>query len=120
MLQSGVDGAITAGIMGGVSAGLGKSINIYNKLKNGQQPTANEYKEAFNEQREKGIDVDENVQNEFKNRINESIQETKSKYTQSTDHNNISNQTNTQKGIANRLNEIVKMINIYHKKINKQ
>ena len=108
MLQSGVDGAITAGIMGGVSAGLGKSINIYNKLKNGQQPTANEYKEAFNEQREKGIDVDENVQNEFKNRINESIQETKSKYTQSTDHNNISNQTNTQKGIANRLNEIVK------------
>lgn len=65
MLQSGIDGAITAGIMGGVSAGLGKSINIYNKLKNGQQPTA-------------------------------------------TDHNNISNQTNTQKGIANRLNEIVK------------
>lgn len=108
MLQSGVDGAITAGIMGGVSAGLGKSINIYNKLKNGQQPTANEYKEAFNEQREKGIDVDENVQNEFKNRINKSIQETKSKYTQSTDHNNISNQTNTQQGIANRLNEIVK------------
>ena len=108
MLQSGIDGAITAGIMGGVSAGLGKSINIYNKLKNGQQPTANEYKEAFNEQREKGIDVDENVQNEFKNRINKSIQETKSKYMQSTDHNNISNQTNTQQGIANRLNEIVK------------
>lgn len=108
MLQSGIDGAITAGIMGGVSAGLGKSINIYNKLKNGQQPTANEYKEAFNEQREKGIDVDENVQNEFKNRINNSIQETKSKYMQSTDHNNISNQTNTQQGIANRLNEIVK------------
>lgn len=108
MLQSGIDGAITAGIMGGVSAGLGKSINIYNKLKNGQQPTANEYKEAFNEQREKGIDVDENVQNEFKNRINKSIQETNSKYMQSTDHNNISNQTNTQQGIANRLNEIVK------------
>lgn len=108
MLQSGIDGAITAGIMGGVSAGLGKSINIYNKLKNGQQPTANEYKEAFNEQREKGIDVDENVQNEFKNRINKSIQETKSKYMQSTDHNNINNQTNTQQGIANRLNEIVK------------
>lgn len=108
MLQSGIDGAITAGIMGGVSAGLGKSINIYNKLKNGQQPTANEYKEAFNEQKEKGIDVDENVQNEFKNRINKSIQETKSKYMQSTDHNNISNQTNTQQGIANRLNEIVK------------
>lgn len=108
MLQSGIDGAITAGIMGGVSAGLGKSINIYNKLKNGQQPTANEYKEAFNEQREKGIDVDENVQNEFKNRINKSIQETKSKYMQSTDRNNINNQTNTQQGIANRLNEIVK------------
>ena len=108
MLQSGIDGAITAGIMGGVSAGLGKSINIYNKLKNGQQPTANEYKEAFNEQREKGIDVDENVQNEFKNRINKSIQEAKSKYMQSTDRNNINNQTNTQQGIANRLNEIVK------------
>lgn len=39
MLQSGIDGAITAGIMSGVSAGLGKSVNIYNKLKNNQQVT---------------------------------------------------------------------------------
>ena len=108
MLQSGFDGAITAGIMGGVSAGLGKSINVYNKLRNGQQPTVEEYKSAYTEQRENGIDVDGNVQNEFINRINKSIQETKSKYMQSTDHNNINDQTNTQQGIANRLNEIVK------------
>lgn len=98
MLQSGFDGAITAGIMGGVSAGLGKSINVYNKLKNGQQPTVNEYKEAFNEQKENGIDVDGNVQNEFKNRIKKSRQVT---------NQNTNQITNTQQNIANRLNEIV-------------
>lgn len=99
MLQAGFDGAITAGIMGGVSAGLGKSINVYNKLKNGQQPTANEYKEAFNEQREKGINVDGNVQNEFKNRIEQSRQVA---------NQNTNQITNNQQDIANRLNEIVK------------
>ena len=99
MLQSGFDGAITAGIMGGVSAGLGKSINVYNKLKNGQQPTVNEYKEAFNEQKENGIDVDGNVQNEFKKRIVQSRQVT---------NQNTNQITNTQQNIANRLNEIVK------------
>lgn len=99
MLKSGFDGAITAGIMGGVSAGLGKSINVYNKLKNGQQPTVNEYKEAFNEQKENGIDVDGNVQNEFKNRIKKLRQVT---------NQNTNQITNTQQNIANRLNEIVK------------
>lgn len=95
MLQSGFDGAITAGIMGGVSAGLGKSINVYNKLRNGQQPTANEYKSAFDEQRANGIDVDGNIQNEFKNRINQSANQ------------NANQLANTQQDIANRLNEIV-------------
>lgn len=99
MLKSGFDGAITSGIMGGVSAGLGKSINVYNKLKNGQQPTVNEYKEAFNEQKENGIDVDGNVQNEFKNRIKKLRQVT---------NQNTNQITNTQQNIANRLNEIVK------------
>lgn len=99
MLQAGFDGAITAGIMGGVSAGLGKSINVYNKLKNGQQPTANEYKEAFNEQKENGINVDGNVQNEFKNRIEQSRQVA---------NQNTNQITNNQQDIANRLNEIVK------------
>lgn len=95
MLQSGFDGAITAGIMGGVSAGLGKSINVYNKLRNGQQPTANEYKSAFDEQRANGIDVDGNIQNEFKNRINQSANQ------------NANQLANTQQDIASRLNEIV-------------
>lgn len=99
MLKSGFDGAITAGIMGGVSAGLGKSINVYNKLKNGQQPTVNEYKEAFTEQKENGIDVDGNVQNEFKKRIAQSRQVTSQ---------NTNQITNTQQDISNRLNEIVK------------
>lgn len=95
MLQSGFDGAITAGIMGGVSAGLGKSINIYNKLRNGQQPTANEYKSAFDEQRANGIDVDGNIQNEFKNRINQSANQ------------NTNQLADTQQDIASKLNEIV-------------
>lgn len=98
MLQSGFDGAITAGIMGGVSAGLGKSINVYNKLRNGQQPTANEYKSAFDEQRANGIDVDGNIQNEFKNRINQSRQGA---------NQNTNQVANTQQDIASRLNEIV-------------
>ena len=95
MLQSGFDGAITAGIMGGVSAGLGKSINVYNKLRNGQQPTANEYKSAFDEQRANGIDVDGNIQNEFKNRINQSANQ------------NTNQLADTQQDIASKLNEIV-------------
>lgn len=103
MLQSGFDGAITAGIMGGVSAGLGKSINVYNKLKNGQQPTLEEYKSAYTEQRENGIDVDGIVQAEFKSRMNQSRQNDN----KVTNTNNVNTQTNTQQDIANRLNEIV-------------
>lgn len=74
MLQSGIDGAITAGIMSGVSAGLGKSVNIYNKLRNNQQVTNNEIKGALDEARENGIDIDGLVQDEFKSRINQTIQ----------------------------------------------
>ena len=74
MLQSGLDGAITAGIMSGVSAGLGKSVNIYNKLRNNQQVTNNEVKGALDEARENGIDIDGIVQDEFKSRINQTIQ----------------------------------------------
>ena len=72
MLKSGFDGAITAGIMGGVSAGLGKSINVYNKLKNGQQPTVNEYKEA-----NQNTNQITNTQQNIANRLNEIVKNDK-------------------------------------------
>lgn len=104
MLQAGFDGAITAGIMGGVSAGLGASVNVYNKLTNNENVTTKEIKTALDEARNNGIDVDGMIQDEFKNRINQSKQNTN----QATDVNNLNTQTNTQQDIANRLNEIVK------------
>lgn len=99
MLQSGIDGAITSGIMSGVSAGLGKSVNIYNKFKNKQRVTTNEIKEAFAEQRESGIDVDGIVQEEIKKRIAQPKEDTRQNKNQI---------ATSQQDIANKLNEIVK------------
>lgn len=99
MLQSGIDGAITSGIMSGVSAGLGKSVNIYNKFKNKQRVTTNEIKEAFAEQRESGIDVDGIVQEEIKERIAQPKEDTRQNKNQI---------ATSQQDIANKLNEIVK------------
>ena len=75
MLQSGFDGAITAGIMGGVSAGLGKSISIYNKLRNGQQPTANEYNRINNNNQNDNKIT--NTQQDIANKLNEIVQKDK-------------------------------------------
>lgn len=93
MLQSGLDGAITAGIMSGVSAGLGKSVNIYNKLRNNQEITTNEIKSAFDEQRENGIDIDNITKDKFLDNIQKSQQNT----------NNISNNTNVDTTSMNLL-----------------
>lgn len=49
MLQSGFNGALMGAITNGVTYGLEKSGTIYNKIKNNQEVTSNEYKEALQE-----------------------------------------------------------------------
>lgn len=75
MLQSGIDGAITAGIMSGVSAGLGKSVNIYNKLKNNQQVTKNEIKGAQDTKQNKN--QISTSQQDIANKLNEIVKNDK-------------------------------------------
>ncbi len=49
MLESGINGALTSILMGGVSAGLGKSVNLVIKMENKEQITQKEVKDALKE-----------------------------------------------------------------------
>lgn len=49
MAESGFNGGLMGAITNGVTYGLEKSGKIYNKIKNGENVTANEYKEALQE-----------------------------------------------------------------------
>lgn len=49
MLESGINGALTSILMGGVSAGLGKSVNLVTKMENKEQITQKEVKDALKE-----------------------------------------------------------------------
>ena len=59
MLKAGFDGAVSGIILSGVSAGVGSSVRVYNKMQNGQEVTQTEITEAINDTREAGIDVDQ-------------------------------------------------------------
>ena len=58
MLQSGVDGAIVATLMGGASAGIGSSVNIINKVAKGEKVTSNDINTAKNDLQNKMTDAD--------------------------------------------------------------
>jgi len=108
MLNSAIDGALVGGIVGSASLGIGKASNLVDRMKKGYIPTSSDVRETFNEARKSGIDVDGMIQDELKNRINQSIQDSNQNGNKVNITNNMSNQTNTQQDIANRLNEIVK------------
>lgn len=52
MLESGFNGALMGAITNGVTYGLEKSANVYNKIKNKENVTIQEYKEALQENRD--------------------------------------------------------------------
>lgn len=58
MLDSGLNGAISATITNGASAGVGSAVAVTNKIKNGQQVTTQELKTAIEDTKKAGIDVD--------------------------------------------------------------
>ena len=75
MLKAGFDGAISGVILSGVTAGVGSSVRVYNKMKNGQEVTQAEITEAINDAREAGIDVDQIAVDNLKEASNIAMQE---------------------------------------------
>ena len=69
--KSAFDGAISAIILGGVSIGINGCINIYEKSKNKEKVSIPEIKNAIEEARKKGIDVDSVLVQNVQNIVNE-------------------------------------------------
>lgn len=60
MINSGIDGALSAVLLSGVSAGIGSAVNVVNKHNNGQAVTQNEIKTAMKDIQNSGkINVEE-------------------------------------------------------------
>lgn len=57
MLQSGIDGALTSIIMSGAEAGSSSCIGLAEKVRNGQTITQQEVKQAVNDAKKSGVDV---------------------------------------------------------------
>lgn len=87
MLESGFNGALMGAISNGVTYGLEKSGNVYNKIKNGENITETEYKEALQENIDKfGKDA---VENAMKKGATEVYQEINNLQQQSTQNEQI-------------------------------
>lgn len=124
MAQSGFNGALMGAISNGVTAGLSKSGQIYNKIQNGETITETEYREALQENIDEfGKDV---VKESMKNGATEVYQEINNLQPQSiqSQQNNqtqqITQQENktAQNGISEQINHnknaTKKTINVYH------
>ena len=77
-VKDGCDGAIMAGMLQLGTMGLTSPMRVYNKMKNGEKVNNQEIKTAFNEAKQKGIDVDNIVTENFgktlqQNQNNESL-----------------------------------------------
>ena len=87
MLESGFNGALMGAISNGVTFGLEKSGNVYDKIKNGENITETEYKEALQENIKKfGKNA---VENAMKNGATEVYQEINNIQQQSTQNEQI-------------------------------
>jgi hypothetical protein len=87
MLESGFNGALMGAISNGVTFGLEKSGNVYDKIKNGESITQSEYKEALQENIDKfGKDA---VENAMKKGATEVYQEINNLQQQSTQNEQI-------------------------------
>lgn len=102
MLQSGFNGALMGAISNGVTYGLEKSGEVYNKIKNGENIIPQEYKDALRE----------NISKFGRKKVEESLRKG------STDvYNELNNVINNQQNISNQSttkeqNNIVSNINI--------
>lgn len=77
-VKDGCDGAIMAGMLQLGTMGLTSPMRVYNKMKNGEKVNNQEIKTAFNEAKQKGIDVDNIIKENFgktlqQNQNNESM-----------------------------------------------
>lgn len=77
-VKDGCDGAIMAGMLQLGTMGLTSPMRVYNKMKNGEKVNNQEIKTAFNEAKQKGIDVDNIITENFgktlqQNQNNESL-----------------------------------------------
>ena len=73
MLQAGIDGALSALIMDGASAGINGSVRIVNKIRNNETVTQSEIKNAINEiNKNENIDVENTIRNEMNYQIQNS------------------------------------------------
>ena len=84
MLESGFNGALMGAISNGVTFGLEKSGNVYNKIKNGESITEAEYKEALQENIDRfGKDAVENAMKKGATEVYQEINNLKQQSTQS-------------------------------------
>lgn len=73
MLQAGIDGALSALIMDGASAGINSSIRLVNKIRNNEDITDTEIKKAIQDiNKNEDIDVENTIENEMNYQIQES------------------------------------------------
>lgn len=77
-VKDGCDGAIMAGMLQLGTMGLTSPMRVYNKMKNGEKVNNQEIKTAFNEAKQKGIDIDNIITENFgktlqQNQNNESL-----------------------------------------------
>ena len=109
MLESGIDGALVAMIVGGASAGVGSSVNIVNKIAKGESVSSNEINSAKTELQNKMTDqqVQEKIQEA--QQIIEQVNRTDINQ-QNISQNNQSNEslpvTNEQNRYSNKLREM--------------
>ena len=72
MLQAGIDGALSALIMDGASAGINSSIRLVNKIRNNEDITNTEIKKAIQDINEnEDIDVEDTIKSEMNYQIQE-------------------------------------------------
>lgn len=72
MLQAGIDGALSALIMDGASAGINSSIRLVNKIRNNEDITNTEIKKAIQDiNKNEDIDVENTIENEMNYQIQE-------------------------------------------------
>lgn len=81
MLKSGIDGALTAIIMDGASAGIGSAVNIKNKINNNQTVTETELKNTI-------IDIQNSGKVDAEGILKDEIQYQSKKYTTEIQNNN--------------------------------
>lgn len=70
MLQDGINGGLVAAIVGGANLGINSCTGIVDKNNNGQNVSQTEYKQALQDARGAGIDIQQNIKDKINEQIN--------------------------------------------------